>query len=89
MIASFSALMTRISEGTKVTHICLVYFQDEIQPERTKNEEVVQAGRNKETTNSTCQRKVKKENQQIPHSHKMFIVLRIEIALIKKAKTVK
>ena len=31
MIASFSALMTRISEGTKFTHICLVYFQDEIQ----------------------------------------------------------
>ena len=62
MIASFSALTTQISEGTKFTHICLVYFQDEIQPKGTKNKEVVQAGRNKETTNSTYQRKVKKEN---------------------------
>ena len=39
----------------------------------------------KKTMKSTC-RQVKKEDKEIPHSYKMLIVLRIEIALHKKSQ---
>ena len=74
--------MTQVPEGTKFTHICLVYFQDEMRP-RTKNDKVVDDTSNKETMKITC-RQVKKEDKEIPHSYKMLIVLCIEIALHKK-----
>ena len=53
--------------------------------QRTKNDKVVDDTSNKETMKSTC-RQVKKEDKEIPHSYKMLIVLRIEIALPKKKK---
>ena len=76
--------MTQIPEETKFTHICLVYFQDEMRP-KNKNDKVVDDTSNEEKTKSTC-RQVKKEDKEIPHSYKMLIVLRIEIALHKKSK---
>ena len=51
--------------------------------QRTKNDKVVDDTSNEETMKSTC-RQVKKEDKEIPHSYKMLIVLRIEIALQKK-----
>ena len=51
--------------------------------QRTKNDKVVDDTSNEETMKSTCQQ-VKKEDKEIPHSYKMLIVLRIEIALHKK-----
>ena len=51
--------------------------------QRTKNDKVVDDTSNEETMKSTC-RQVKKEDKEIPHSYKMLIVLRIEIALHKK-----
>ena len=65
--------MTRIPEGTKFTHIRLVYFQDEMQP-GTKNDKVVDDTSNEETMKSTC-RQVKKEDKQFPRSYIMLIVL--------------
>ena len=51
-----------------------------------KNDKVVDDTSNEEKkTKSTC-RQVKKEDKEIPHSYKMLIVLRIEIALHKKSK---
>ena len=81
MIASLAAFNDTNPEGTKFTHICLVYFQDEMRP-KNKNDKVVDDTSNEETMKSTC-RQVKKEDKEIPHSHKMLIVLRIEIALHK------
>ena len=80
--------MTQIPEGTKFTHICLVYFQEEMRPKNKKNDKVVDDTSNEEKTKSTCQQ-VKKEDKEIPHSYKMLIVIRIETALHKKVKTVK
>ena len=78
--------MTQIPKGTKFTHICLVYFQDETRPKnKEKNDKVVDDTSNEEKTKSTC-RQVKKEDKEIPHSYKMLIVLRIEIALHKMSK---
>ena len=73
--------MTQIPEGTKFTHICLVYFQDEMRP-KNKNDKVVDDTSNEETMKSTC-RQVKKEDKEIPTVTKMLIVLCIEIALHK------
>ena len=53
--------------------------------QRTKNDKVVDDTSNKEKMKSTC-RQVKKEDKEIPHSYKMLIVLRIEIASYKKSK---
>ena len=65
--------MTQIPKGTKFTHICLVYFQDEMQPKNKekKNDKVVDDTSNKEKTKSTC-RQVKKEDKEIPHSYKIL-----------------
>ena len=52
---------------------------------KKKNDKVVDDTSNEEKTKSTC-RQVKKEDKEIPHSYKMLIVLRIEIALHKKSK---
>ena len=52
---------------------------------KKKNDKVVDDTSNEEKTKSTC-RQVKKEDKEIPHSYKMLIVLRIEIALYKKSK---
>ena len=52
---------------------------------KNKNDKVVDDTSNEETMKSTCQQ-VKKEDKEIPHSYKMLIVLRIEIALHKKSK---
>ena len=80
--------MTQIPEGTKFTHICLVYFQEEMRPKNKKKDKVVDNTSNEEKTKSTC-RQVKKEDKEIPHSYEMLIVLRIETTLHKKVKTVK
>ena len=56
--------------------------------QRTKIDKVVDDTSNEEKTKSTCQQ-VKKEDKEISHSYKMLIALRIEIALHKKAKTIK
>ena len=76
--------MTQIPKGTKFTHICLVYFQDEMRP-KNKNDKVVDDTSNEETMKSTC-RQVKKEDNEIPPSYKMLTVLCIEIALHKTSK---
>ena len=66
--------MTQIPEGTKFTHICLVYFQDEMRP-TNKNDKVVDDTSNEETMKSTCRQvkeeeERKKEDKEIPHSYK-------------------
>ena len=53
--------------------------------QRTKNDKVVDDTSNEESMKSTC-RQMKKEDKEIPHSYKMLVVLRIEIALHKKSK---
>ena len=60
--------MTQIPEEKKFTHICLVYFQDEMRP-KNKNDKVVDDTSNEETMKSTC-RQVKKEDKEFPHSYK-------------------
>ena len=49
---------------------------------KKRNDKVVDDTSNEEKTKSTC-RQAKKEDKEIPHSYKMLIVLRIEIALHK------
>ena len=74
--------MTQILEGTKFTHICLVYFQDEMRP-KNKNDKVVDDTSNEETMKSTCRQVEERRQRNSPQVTKMLIVLHIEIALRK------
>ena len=75
--------MTQIPEGTKFTHICLVYFQDEMRP-KNKNDKVVDDTSNEETMKSTCRQSEERRQRNSPQLQKCSLYFALKSHYIKR-----